>query len=226
VYDNGSCGGISATGALLPGTCADYVVPRSAAAEKGAYRDFMTPTKTRPHVAAVKHHKKAKLSTAGLTDDSAGGRSQAAAVAKVGFPVYYPKLRLASSEYCLSITANCDNPAESQTAYTGSYPRQYKINGPHGPYKAYRMTVDVNAVEGQYYGIQGVNWLTPPILNNASGTRKVNGKKLMLYYNGSHLGMVAWRTGNSSYWISNSLASTALTNAQMLEIAGSLTRYH
>jgi hypothetical protein len=147
-------------------------------------------------------------------------------VAKAGFPIYYPTLRLASSEYCLSITANCDDGSEPQTAYTGSYPREYSINGAGGRYGAYRMTVDVNSVEGKYYGIQGVNWLHPPILNNAGGTRTVHGKKLMLYYNGSHLAMVAWRTPNSSYWISNSLDSSALTNAQMLEIAGSLTKYH
>jgi LCP family protein required for cell wall assembly len=225
MYDNGSCGGVSATGALLPGVCADYVVPTSAAAEHQVYREFMTPTKATVHK-AVKRHKKAKLSTAGLISDAAGGRSQAAAVAKATFPVYYPTLRLASSEYCLSITGNCNDGSEPATAYTGSYPRVYKINGPGGPFSAYRMTVDVNSVMGQYYGIQGVNWLHPPILNNVSAMRTVNGKKLMLYYNGSHLSMVAWRTPTSSYWISNSLDSTALTNAQMLEIAGSLAKYH
>jgi LCP family protein required for cell wall assembly len=226
VYDNGSCGGFSATGTLLPATCADYVVPISSAAEHQAYRTFMAPTQPKAKPATTKHHKKAKLSTAGLIADAAGAHSQAAALTHPGFPVYVPKLRLSSAEYCLAITANCNDGAEPSTAYTDSYPRQYKINGKGGRYDAYRITVDVNSVEGQYYGIQGVNWLTPPILNNASGYRTINGKKLMLFYNGAHLSMVAWRTATSSYWISNSLTSTALDNAQMLEIAASLTRTH
>jgi LCP family protein required for cell wall assembly len=204
--------------------CADYVVPKSAGAEHQVYREFMTPTVAKAHTTRTVHHKKAKLSTAGLNADTADGRSQAAAVSKLPFPIYYPKLVLSGANYCLSITANCDDGSEPQTEYTGSYPRAYRVNGAGHAYAAYRMTVDVNSALGQYYGIQGINWLHPAILNNPSGFRTVNGRKLMLYYNGSHLSMVAWRTATSSYWVSNSLTATALTNAQMLEIAASLTR--
>jgi LCP family protein required for cell wall assembly len=220
-YEN--CATAPATGGFVAGGCADYVVPTSTDAEHQVYHQFMTPTQAVAQV-ANKHHKKSKLSTAGLISDVPDGHSQAAALGDMPFPIYYPKVTLSGSDYCLSITANCDQLPNPQTEYTGSYPRSYKIDGAGHRYSAYRMTVDVNSVLGQYYGIQGMNWLHPPILNNASATRTVNGRKLLLYYNGSHLSMVAWRTATSSYWISNSLTATALDNAQMLEIAASLTR--
>jgi LCP family protein required for cell wall assembly len=223
-FDNG-CGAPTLStvpGQFIPSACADYVVPTSRAAERQVYRQFITPTQLPAHTAR-KHHKKTKLSTAGLVADLADGRSQAAGVAKVPFPVYYPKLMFSSAAYCLSITANCDDGGEPETEYAGSYPRVYHIDGAKHRYSAYRMTLVINSALGEYYGIQGMNWLHPPILNNPSGTRTIHGRKLMLFANGSHLSMVAWRTKTSSYWVSNSLTDT-LDNAQMLEIAASFTR--
>ena len=53
--------------------------------------------------------------------------------------------------------------------------------------------------------------------------RTINGKKLDLFYDGTRLRLVAWRTPSAVYWVSNTL-SKKLTNDQMLPIAGSLTR--
>ena len=47
---------------------------------------------------------------------------------------------------------------------------------------------------GEYYGVQGLAWKDPPILDDPDRTRTVDGRKLMLYYDGSHLRLVAWRT--------------------------------
>jgi hypothetical protein len=76
---------------------------------------------------------------------------------------------------------------------------------------------------GEYYGFQGTDWMDPPIIANPSETRTVGGRKLLLFRDGSRLRMVAWKTDNAVYWVSNTLLRS-LTNRQMLGIARSLTR--
>ena len=87
------------------------------------------------------------------------------------------------------------------------------------------MTIVLNSLLGQYYGVQGTTWTKAPILSNPGATRTVHGKRLMEYFDGSKITMVAWETGGAAYWISNTLTSN-LSNAQMLGIAASLTRAH
>jgi LCP family protein required for cell wall assembly len=198
--------------------------------EQAAYRKFVTPT----HPAATtstahKRRKSVTASTAGLLANVADGRNQALALGKIGFPVYYPKLMAAANgqwnpAYCSSLTGNCDDGSEPASEYAGSYPRAYQIHATGGvSYPAYRMTVELNSALGLYYGIQGTSWLHPPILNNATQTKFVNHKQLSLYYNGSRISLVAWRTPQAVYWISNSLAD-AIPNGELVGIAASLTR--
>jgi hypothetical protein len=44
-----------------------------------------------------------------------------------------------------------------------------------------------------------------------------------MYFNGHKGSLVAWKTPQAVYWISNTLTDT-LSNSQMVGIAGSLTR--
>ncbi len=76
---------------------------------------------------------------------------------------------------------------------------------------------------GEYYGVQGMTWREPPILEDPSETRSVDGRKLYLYYDGNRLQRVAWKTPRAVYWVSNTLLET-LSGKQMLAIARSLTR--
>jgi hypothetical protein len=76
---------------------------------------------------------------------------------------------------------------------------------------------------GEYYGVQGMTWKDPPILDGAHDTRTVNGRKLDLYYDGRRLRLVAWRTKRAVYWVSNTL-SQSLNSRQMIAIADSLRR--
>ena len=78
-------------------------------------------------------------------------------------------------------------------------------------------------VVGEYYGIQGTTWREPPILDDPSETRKVNGRKLELHYDGRRLRLVAWRTKRAVYWVSNTLTQS-LSTRQMIGIAASLKR--
>ncbi|MBA2512883.1 MAG: hypothetical protein H0V26_00925 [Solirubrobacterales bacterium] len=68
-----------------------------------------------------------------------------------------------------------------------------------------------------------MTWREPPVLDDPTETRTVNGRKLSLYYDGRRLRLVAWKTDRAVYWVSNTLLRK-LTNRQMLAIAGSLRR--
>jgi LCP family protein required for cell wall assembly len=129
----------------------------------------------------------------------------AAAETRLSFPVYFAGARLARGRHVYG------------------KPRVYDIydRGRHR-HRAYRITVSTG-VQGQYYGIQGMNWKSPPILDNPSTTMRMRGRTYELFTDGNRLALVAWRTDRAVYWVSNTLSRT-LTNRQMLAIARSLTR--
>ena len=105
-----------------------------------------------------------------------------------------------------------------------------QYQGPGRPYRlrtldgtkrrAYRTVVQAPGV-GEYYGIEGMNWLHPPILERADATRTVAGRAYSLYFDGAHLRLVAFRASNAVYWVSNTL-TRSLSNKQMLAIAQSM----
>jgi hypothetical protein len=68
-----------------------------------------------------------------------------------------------------------------------------------------------------------MSWKTPPLLDNPSYTRTYDGRKLEFFRDGDRTRLIAWRTDNGVYWVSNTLLQS-LTNSQMLGIARSLTR--
>jgi LCP family protein required for cell wall assembly len=193
-------------------------------AETAAFRSFMAVTHAPPkqqnnNVAASVAHKHPNQ-TPGLAADVTDGRAQAMALTHVGMPIYFPRLILAGTQYCSSLTSVCPLEAPSP----GSYPRAYTIHDQHGHrYYAYRMTLELNPVLGQYYGVQGMTWQTPPLLASPTQTKMVAGKKLFLYAQGGKITNVAWHTKQGVYWISNTLTND-ISNQQMVGIAASLTR--
>jgi polyisoprenyl-teichoic acid--peptidoglycan teichoic acid transferase len=144
----------------------------------------------------------------GLVDGSAAGQSQVASLGATKLPRYYPRLITAKGRYM--------DPVDEV------YPRRYSIRYGGRRYGAYRLTLDAGAV-GEFYGVQGTSWRNPPILRDPSETRRVNGRKLLLFFDGSRLQTVGWKTRRGSYWVSNTLLES-IGNRQMLAIAGSLTR--
>jgi polyisoprenyl-teichoic acid--peptidoglycan teichoic acid transferase len=189
-----------------------------------AKKDTSGAAKKAGKPAAKPHHPAAPSVPAGLTDATSDGQTQAAALKRVPFPVYYPKYLVAGSAYCSSLTGNCDDGQEPAAEYARSYPRAYVIHG-HGPtrYPAYYMTVEINPLLGEYYGVQGTTWSKPPLLASPSATKTVDGKTLELFAAGGKLMTVAWKTPQGVYWIENSLTGT-IPNNQMVAIAASLTR--
>jgi LCP family protein required for cell wall assembly len=200
------------------------------AAEAAAFRSFMTPTHgtsssspspAKPSAAAGAGGNHGGGGAPGLAPDVSDGVAQAKALGPIGIPIYYPKLIMAGSQYCSDNTQLC--PVEGG-AGSGYYPRAYLLHDGQGiSHYAYRMTLELNPVLGEYYGVQGTTWQNPPILNSPTATKTVNGKQLLLYANGGRLSLVAWRTPQGVYWISNTLTDT-IGNSQMVAIAASLTR--
>ena len=124
---------------------------------------------------------------------------------RLGFPFYFPSLRKTGSSY----------PDEK--------PRIYGIRDGQGKlHRAYRMVLYAGAY-GEYYGVQGMSWKHPPILDDPDRTRSVNGRKLMLYYDGDRIRLVAWRTQKAAYWVTNTL-TMSIPNSRLIAIAGSLRR--
>jgi polyisoprenyl-teichoic acid--peptidoglycan teichoic acid transferase len=204
-------------GAVLGAAC---YVTADAAAERQAFHAFITPTLAPRHSTSRRSHRPGPPSPPNVTADPADGRAQAAALHRPRIQVYYPRVIAPGSSYCVGSAGNC--PLE--IASPDSYPRAYTIRDRAGRrHAAYRMTLALNPVLGEYYGVQGTTWLDPPILNKPTGTRVVAGRRLMLYSNGGKLSLVAWRTRRAVYWISNTLTDT-LSRGQMVAIAASLRR--
>jgi hypothetical protein len=201
-------------------------VTATEAGEAEAYRAFMRPTKAAAHPASKGKKPRSRqpsaqsLADANLTGDVSDGQAQAAKISTPpSLPVYYPRVIATGSRYCTDGTCTGGPIANS-------YPRAYRIRARNGVrFPAYRMTIVLNSLLGQYYGVQGTTWAKAPILSNPGATRTVHGKRLMEYFDGSKITMVAWETGGAAYWISNTLTSN-LSNAQMVAIAASLTRAH
>ena len=210
-------------------------VTADAAAEQAAYRRFLAPTRKPAKAkakakASVTHSRKGApkqgIDVQGLSADPADGLAQAKALTHPGMPVYYPRLIADGSDYCTELTGNCNQYPEPGYEYAHSYPRQYLIPVPgKGKRPAWRMTLDINSDLGYYYGIQGVQWKDPPILNNPTATKVIRGRKLYLYADdGGHLTQVAWHVGKYTYWVSNTLSSF-MPNHELVGIAASMVRY-
>ena len=126
---------------------------------------------------------------------------------KVDLPIYYPTKLVQSA-----ITGISD---ESRAAL---------LIGPDGktPYYMYKYVLPFAESFGPgYYGVSGTNWDSPPILENPSDTRTINGREYLLFYEQDKLRLVGWQTSKGSYWVINTLTH-ALTEAQMLGIATSM----
>jgi polyisoprenyl-teichoic acid--peptidoglycan teichoic acid transferase len=168
--------------------------------------------RTKPRANGARKRKRPSRESVAPGLDAAGQAAEDQAVIaapRVGFPVYYPRyIRRGGRFY---------------DGFSSDAPRVYDIyDEDRRKHRAYRMVVEAPGL-GEYYGIQGMSWRDPPVLAKPSEVRVVGGRRLMLFRDGSRLRMVAWRTDNAVYWVSNTLLRS-LTNRQMIGIARSLTR--
>ena len=72
------------------------------------------------------------------------------------------------------------------------------------------------------FGVQGIQgWSDPPILDNPSETKTINGREYEIFAESGRIKLIAWHRGESSYWISNDLLNS-LSNDQMVGMARSI----
>jgi len=139
-----------------------------------------------------------------LDDAAAEGRVQAETARNRGarIPIYYPQLRGPGSTFV-------------------DEPRVYglEVRAERRFYPSYRMVLKDDEI-GQYYGIQGTAWKEPPILSGPAEVRRRGDRRFEIYRDGERVRLVAWRTPEAVYWVSNTLLQT-LSERQMLAIAES-----
>ncbi|MGH2853273.1 MAG: LCP family protein [Solirubrobacteraceae bacterium] len=122
------------------------------------------------------------------------------AAVQVPFPVLYPRLQT--------------GPATQEEM------RPYALRDPQGHlHHAYTVVFQQNALGG-YYDVEGTDWLEPPIVDHPQETRQLGRRTYMIFTDGEHIHMVAWREHHVLYWVVNTLLED-LSNQQMLTIADS-----
>jgi LCP family protein required for cell wall assembly len=164
-------------------------------------------TKTKRRADRRSSRRRAMTAVDGLVANRTAGEDEAARlqVKLSRLPVYYPGLMSAGARY------------------RSDHARAYDVADRSGRrHRAYRIVAFQGSI-GQYYGIQGTTWKSPPILDDPSQRRREGGRTYELFYDGGRLRLVAWRTPRGVYWISNTLLRT-LTNRQMLALARSARR--
>ncbi|HEX4753074.1 MAG TPA: hypothetical protein VH268_09250, partial [Solirubrobacterales bacterium] len=128
------------------------------------------------------------------------------------FPVYYPTRLPEGAIYQ-------EDDSYEHIVNPWVYHLRDKEKVRHG---AYRMIgIYAPEYEETYFGVQGIQgWEDPPILDDPTETKTVNGREYSIYTDSGQVKLVAWHRGEDTYWISNSLQQS-LTNEQMMGIAES-----
>ncbi len=103
-----------------------------------------------------------------------------------------------------------------------SYPafRRYKLRGKNALHVTYYETSEQSKTT---FGVQVLDWETPPLLQSPNETRTQNNIEYLLYFNGAKLHRVAWHWNKRTYWLSNSIVD-GLSNSTMWAIATGFRR--
>ncbi|HEX3433621.1 MAG TPA: LCP family protein [Solirubrobacteraceae bacterium] len=158
------------------------------------------------------HHSRAHGSSAptaaslGLSSSGSAGEAEIAkGTINMPLKVLYPSLQTASS---------VEQPA-----------RAYDLRDQGQRLRhAYVAVWRANALGG-YYDFEGTDWQKPPLIAHPNEQRKIKGVTYMIFTDGSHIHVVAWRQGHMVYWLTNTLLED-LSNEQMLAIARSAKPLH
>jgi LCP family protein required for cell wall assembly len=98
--------------------------------------------------------------------------------------------------------------------------RRYKLRGKNALHVTY---YESSTPAQKTFGVQILDWDTPPILQSPNETRTQNNIQYLLYFNGAKLHRVAWRWNKRTYWLSNSIVD-GLSNSTMWAIATGFRR--
>jgi LCP family protein required for cell wall assembly len=190
--------------AALRRTVESFLAARGTKGPRGTARET-APARTSAKGKRNRKRRLAPASVPGMVANRKAAEDIAAQlqVKLARLPVYYPTLMAGTATY---------RPNDAR-----AYDIVDRIGRRH---RAYRIVAYQGRI-GQYYGVEGTDWRSPPILDNPDKRLRSGGRSYELFYDGSRLKLVAWRSRRGTYWVSNTLLRT-LTNKQMLALAGSL----
>jgi polyisoprenyl-teichoic acid--peptidoglycan teichoic acid transferase len=136
--------------------------------------------------------------------------AEQATAAKLQFTAEFPKVQ--------DLAGSATPVAPQCTQFVQACIRKYLIHAPNG--KAYPIYVEVfsNGDLGQFYDVQGTTWTGAPLFAHPNQTVRVGKRTYDLFYDGSHLEMIAWREYGAVYWVHNTLTD-AVGNGELLAIA-------
>jgi polyisoprenyl-teichoic acid--peptidoglycan teichoic acid transferase len=138
------------------------------------------------------------------SSSSGGGEAGRAAARHLPFALLYPSLQT--------------GPSEAQTV------RTYALSDPEGHVHRAYVAVWRQSGVGDYYDLEGTDWLSPPLFAHARA-QSIGGRSYRLVDDGSHIHVIGWRSGGALYWLTNTLLEE-LSNAQMVAIAQSARAVH
>ncbi|WP_349239884.1 LCP family protein [Patulibacter sp. SYSU D01012] len=153
--------------------------------------------------------KRLKAATpASLTTDTAGMERSAGVVrgGVSGVDVYAPTLRYGRGAY--------------EDEMTRGYGILGKDRKPKWP--SYRI-VATTGDNGQYYGVEGTTWKSPPILALATDAVRLGGRTWRVQYDGKNIRRLLWQAPSGTYWITNTLTDE-LSPKEMYALARSLRK--
>jgi LCP family protein required for cell wall assembly len=159
-------------------------------------------------------------SSATLTRASRHGHSRSTTAAAIGL---YPTSSAGESPVvnaAVNIPLHVLYPSLQTGAAVQQQVRAYTLEDQlHHRHHAYVVVWRQNGLGG-YYDLEGTDWLDPPITAHPDTTRKIGARTYMIFSDGGHIHMLAWREGRVLYWLTNTLLED-LSNQQMLAIARS-----
>jgi LCP family protein required for cell wall assembly len=164
--------------------------------------------------AAIAHKigRRGALATLPLTPTLASNvAGERAATAGIPFTAEFPKVQDLAGSGAFAVAAQCTTQVQVCI-------RDYLIHAPGG--QAYPIYVEVfsDGQLGQFYDVQGTTWTGAPLFADPNQTIQVGKRTYELYYDGSHLQMVAWREYGAVYWVRNTLTD-GVGNGELLAIA-------
>jgi LCP family protein required for cell wall assembly len=97
--------------------------------------------------------------------------------------------------------------------------RNYSVKTTEGKSSAASVVVARTPQYG-YWSVQAMRWLDPPAIRDPSAKEKSGGRTYLLFHQGAHLHMVAWKERGTLYWVLNTLTNQ-LSNDVMMGLAKS-----
>jgi LCP family protein required for cell wall assembly len=122
-------------------------------------------------------------------------------------------------EYDAKTPLKLEAPTAWSSGFTYDQWRNYSIETTEGKRSAASVAVVKTAQYG-YWCVQAMRWQNPPAIQNPNSTQTIKGRKYLLFYQGDHLHMVAWRAHATLYWVINTLTNQ-LSNDVMMGLATS-----